>query len=103
MEKTAKIAQIGESILRKKALPVTKIFTPEIVDLIKVLIDTAIAKKGVGIAAPQISQSYRLFVVASHPSDRYPLAPTMQPTAMINPRILYHSPNGITCYIIHFF
>ena len=91
MEKTAKIAQIGESILRKKALPVTKIFTPEIVDLIKVLIDTAIAKKGVGIAAPQISQSYRLFIVASHPSDRYPLAPTMQPTAMINPRILYHS------------
>lgn len=82
------IAKVGEPILRTKAQFVNKIDDPNIVKLIDRLIDTAIANQGVGIAAPQISQPYRLFVVASHPSDRYPHAPTMTPTAMINPRIL---------------
>ena len=84
MNKIAKIAQIGEPILRNKAKPVETIDR----ELIDSLISTAIASKGVGIAAPQISQSARLFIISSHPSDRYPNAPTMQPTAMINPRII---------------
>ena len=84
------IAQIDEPILRSQALPIDNVFDPQIVDLIDSLIDTAIANSGVGIAAPQISQPYRLFIVASHPNDRYPHAPTMPPTAMINPRILHH-------------
>ena len=91
MTKTAKIAQLGESVLKEQAKYVTEPLNREIVKLIDTLINTAIANKGVGIAAPQISQSYRLFIVASHPSDRYPHAPTMPPTAMINPRILSHS------------
>jgi len=45
----------------------------------------------VGIAAPQIAASYRLFIVASRPNARYPHAPEMQPTAMINPRIIANS------------
>ena len=91
MTKTAKIAQLGEPVLKQQANPVAKPLNREILKLIDTLINTAIAKKGVGIAAPQISQPYRLFIVASHPSDRYPHAPTMPPTAMINPRILSHS------------
>ncbi|NER32350.1 MAG: peptide deformylase, partial [Symploca sp. SIO1C4] len=47
------------------------------------------------IAAPQVSQSDRLFIVASRPNLRYPHAPTMAPTAMINPRIIAHSPETI--------
>lgn len=90
MNQLPNVAQLGEPILRSQAQPVIKI-DPNIVELIDSLTATAIAKKGVGIAAPQISQSYRLFIVASHPSDRYPHAPTMPPTAMINPRILSHS------------
>ncbi|MGL5078612.1 MAG: peptide deformylase [Waterburya sp.] len=90
MNQLPNVAQLGEPILRSQAQPVIKI-DPNIVGLIDSLTATAIAKKGVGIAAPQISQSYRLFIVASHPSDRYPHAPTMPPTAMINPRILSHS------------
>ena len=85
------IAQLGASVLRSQSQPVAKIHDARIIDLIESLIATAAAHKGVGIAAPQISQSYRLFIVASHPSDRYPHAPTMPPTAMINPRILSHS------------
>ena len=87
---TSTIAQIDEPILRSQARAIDNVLEPQIVNLIDSLIDTAIANKGVGIAAPQISQPYRLFIVASHPNDRYPHAPTMPPTAMVNPRILHH-------------
>ena len=90
LDNIAAIAQIGESILRNHASVVDKIDDHIIIDLIDHLINTATANSGVGIAAPQISQSYRVFIVASHPSDRYPYAPTMPPTAMINPQILAH-------------
>jgi peptide deformylase len=46
------------------------------------------AAHGVGIAAPQVARSLRLFIVASHPNPRYPDAPMMPPSAVINPRIL---------------
>jgi peptide deformylase len=46
---------------------------------------------GVGIAAPQVASSVRLFIVASRPSPRYPHAPVMEPTAMINPEIVDRS------------
>lgn len=91
MKKIRKIAQVGEPILRTIAKPIDKVTDNNILELIDSLIDIAIAHKGVGIAAPQICQGYRLFIIASHPSDRYPHAPTMTPTAMLNPRILSHS------------
>lgn len=90
MNQLPEIAQLGEPILRNKAQTVTKI-DANILEFIDSLTATAIALAGVGIAAPQISQPYRLFIVASHPCDRYPNAPTMPPTAMINPRILSYS------------
>jgi len=83
------IVQVGQPILRSQA-KLAKTSDPHIIELIDRLISTAIANKGVGIAAPQINQPYRVFIIASHPSDRYPHAPTMPPTPMINPRILAH-------------
>ena len=91
MTKTVKIAQLGDSVLRQRAKPVADPCGRQISKLINNLVDTAKFKQGVGIAAPQISQSVRLFIITSHPSDRYPHAPTMPPTAMINPRILNRS------------
>lgn len=87
---TSKIAQIGTPILRGQAQPVEQVTDYKIIELIDCLVKTVTANQGVGIAAPQISQPYRIFIIASHPSDRYPLAPTMPPTVMINPRILSH-------------
>ena len=87
---TSEIIQIGQPILRSQAKPIDQISVPHIIELIDCLINTAIASQGVGIAAPQIDRPYRIFVIASHPSDRYPHAPTMSPTAIINPRILNH-------------
>ena len=51
-------------ILRSKSERIDKI-TPEILDLIKEMKATlAVAKNGVGLAAPQVGQNIRLFVVA---------------------------------------
>ncbi len=85
------IARSGDPILRIIAAEVTNILDDEIQNLIDTLIDTATAVDGVGMAAPQLSHSYRLFVMASRPNSRYPYAPTMEPTAVINPRILSYS------------
>ena len=46
---------------------------------------------GVGIAAPQVFEPLSLFIVSSNPNPRYPSAPKMEPTAMINPEILWKS------------
>ena len=89
MTKPLEIVQLGNPILRQPAQPVED--NTDISFLIDSLIATATAANGVGIAAPQVSQPYRLFIVASRPNSRYPNAPSMEPTAMINPRILSHS------------
>ncbi|WP_051326493.1 peptide deformylase [Aliagarivorans taiwanensis] len=46
---------------------------------------------GVGIAAPQIGLPLRIVIVASGPNSRYPDAPTMPITEMLNPQILHAS------------
>ncbi|MDJ0637159.1 MAG: peptide deformylase [Xenococcaceae cyanobacterium MO_188.B29] len=86
-----KIIQLGHPILRSQAQPVENFTDKQLQQLIDSLIETATAANGVGIAAPQVSQSYRLFIIASRPSSRYPHAPTMKPKAMINPKIIAHS------------
>ena len=89
------IAQLGNPILRQQAQLVYSVRDERFQQLIDALIATAAVSNGVGIAAPQVSESYRLFIVASRPSLRYPHAPTMEPTAMINPRIIAHSDDVI--------
>ncbi|AFZ15482.1 Peptide deformylase [Crinalium epipsammum PCC 9333] len=91
MTEILEISQLGNSILRQQAQPIENIHDEHIQKLIDDLIATAIASNGVGIAAPQTAQSYRLFIVASRPNPRYPSAPKMEPTAMINPKIISHS------------
>lgn len=69
------IAQLGNPILRQKAQLVDNIQDERIQNLIDALIVTATAANGVGIAAPQVSQSGRIFIVASRPNLRYPNRP----------------------------
>ncbi len=85
------IAQDGNPILRQPAHWVTDITNEKLQQLIDSLLTTATDANVVGIAAPQVSQSYRLFVICSHPNPRYPDAPLMEPTIMINPCIISHS------------
>lgn len=91
MTELLEIARFGNPILREIAQPLTEVTDRETQRLIDSLMATAESANGVGIAAPQVSQSRRLFVVASRPNPRYPNAPSMEPTAMINPQILTHS------------
>jgi peptide deformylase len=91
MNKLAPIIKLGNPILRQKAVQVENIQDEKIQNLIDELIASVAQANGVGIAAPQIAASYRLFIVASRPNARYPYAPEMPPTAMINPQIVAHS------------
>lgn len=88
MTESLSIAQLGNPILRQQSQFVENVRDERIQQLIDALIATAAASNGVGIAAPQVSEYYRLFIVASRPNPRYPHAPTMEPTAMVNPRII---------------
>lgn len=91
MAEILEIIQLGDPVLRTKAQLVENIQDLRIQKLIDDLITTVRQADGVGIAAPQVRVSDRLFVVASRPNPRYPNAPEMEPTAMINPTILAHS------------
>jgi len=91
------VAQLGHPFLREKAkrIETKKITEPFIQNLIDNMIATVQEVDGVGVAAPQVYEPLRLFIVASHPSPRYPKAPKMKPTAIINPKIISSSPEMI--------
>jgi peptide deformylase len=88
---THAIAQLGNAVLRKRALEVEDILSDECQQLISQMMLAVSEAGGVGIAAPQIHHSVRIFIMCSKPNSRYPDAPLMPPTAIINPEILHYS------------
>jgi peptide deformylase len=91
MSKMLSIIKLDNPTLRQPSSLVANLQDESIQQLIDDLIATTINANGVGIAAPQVAASCRLFIVASRPNQRYPNAPNMEPTAMINPKIINHS------------
>lgn len=84
MSEIREIAQLGAEVLRLTAQAVgvhTEATRQIIADLYATLANT----QGVGIAAPQMGESVQIIIVASRPTARYPNAPLMSPTVMINP------------------
>lgn len=79
------IAQLGAPVLRLQAHPVSDIKSTETRQLIAAMQATLATTAGVGLAAPQIGVSRRVIIVASKPTTRYPKAPLMEPTIMLNP------------------
>ncbi len=90
------IIELGHPILRQIAQPILNVQDQEVQTLIDDLLLTVKQSNGVGIAAPQVARSSQLMIVASRPNPRYPTAPEMEPTAILNPRILSHSTETIT-------
>lgn len=86
MTNLLEIAQLGNPVLRNKTSVVTDI-NHSIVQLIEDMKWTVNTVNGVGIAAPQVFESKRIYVIASKPNERYPNAPYLKPVAMINPEI----------------
>lgn len=85
------IAQLGQPVLRNPAGKVADPADHAVQALIEDMLATVAEANGVGIAAPQVYEPLSLFIVASRPSPRYPNAPQMEPTAMINPEIVWVS------------
>lgn len=95
MCKKLEISYLGHAILRAQTLNVDNITNNVFQDLIDNMIFTVKAVNGLGIAAPQVYENKRVFIIASKPSERYPYAPEMEPIAVINPIILNHSKDTI--------
>ncbi len=85
MNKLLDIAQLGDPVLRQQAKKVGDVNDPVMLAIIEDMLFTLSASNGVGLAAPQVSKSLAIVIVASRPSKRYPLAPEMQPVVMLNP------------------
>ena len=85
------ISQLGHPVLRRTAEKVTDPCDPAIQAIIDDMLVIVADANGVGIAAPQVYESLSLFIVASRPNQRYPQAPAMEPTAIINPEIIWQS------------
>jgi peptide deformylase len=85
-----KVARMGHPVLRTRAHPIDRpaIKSAACQRLIDDMMDTMTEYHGVGLAAPQIHESVRLFVVAFDPTQPEPGEddPT-EPFAIINPEI----------------
>lgn len=86
------IALLGHPLLRQIAGAVGPLPDPTVSALSADLLVTLEASGGVGIAAPQVFESVRIIVVASRPNARYPKAPLMAPLVMVNPKLVWLSP-----------
>lgn len=76
------IVKYGSAVLREMARPVGEI-TPEIKDLVADMVATLKAASGLGLAAPQVGVSLRIFIV-----DLSAIDITADPRVFINPEIL---------------
>jgi peptide deformylase len=79
------ILRMGDPRLLRVAKPVAAFGTAELKSLVDDLIDTMSAADGAGLAAPQIGVDLRVVVFGGSPSVRYPEAPVVPFTVLINP------------------
>ncbi len=86
MKDIREIIELGNPLLREVAKPVTDVQSPEVKDLIRVLDATCKASKGMGIAAPQLGVSLRVFVVVPYQyGTDFKIRP--EPIIVINPKL----------------
>jgi peptide deformylase len=81
------ILKMGDPRLLRVAQPVREFDTPELDTLIADLFDTMAAANGAGLAAPQIGVDLQLVIFGFDHNARYPDAPPVPRTVLINPTI----------------
>ena len=79
------ILKMGDPRLLRQADPVTRFGTPELQSLIEDMLDTMRAANGAGLAAPQIGVNLQLVIFGFSKNVRYPDAPPVPETVLINP------------------
>lgn len=81
------ILKMGDARLLRVAQPVREFGTPELKTLIADMFETMAAANGAGLAAPQIGVDLQLVIFGYTHNVRYPEAPPVPPTVLINPEI----------------
>lgn len=81
------ILRMGDPRLLRKARPVEAFDTAELHSLIADMFDTMHAANGAGLAAPQIGVDLQLVIFGFKHNQRYPEAPEVPETVLINPVI----------------
>lgn len=82
------ILKMGDPRLLRHARPVERFDTPELHALVQDLLDTMAHANGAGLAAPQIGVDLQVVIFgADQPSPRYPDAPVVPRTVLVNPVI----------------
>jgi peptide deformylase len=79
------ILKMGDPRLLRQADPVTRFGTPELQSLIEDMFDTMRAANGAGLAAPQIGVNLQVAIFGFRKNIRYPDAPPVPETVLINP------------------
>ncbi len=90
-----KVARMGHPVLREKARAIERadIARPVVQKLIDDMIETMVEYHGVGLAAPQVHESLRLFVAALGSGDDGD--DRTEPVAFINPEITPVGPETV--------
>ncbi|WP_050466902.1 peptide deformylase [Herbaspirillum chlorophenolicum] len=79
------ILKMGDPSLLRQAQPVTQFGTPELAQLVDDMFETMRAVSGAGLAAPQIGVDLQLVIFGFGSNQRYPDAPPVPETVLINP------------------
>ena len=80
-----KVVKYGEPSLRETAKEVHKV-SKKIKELVEDMLDTMYSQNGVGLAAPQIGEEYRIFVIDVSTGNE-----PLNPMVFINPKIIKKS------------
>ena len=85
-----RLTYLGNPILRTKAKQVSKqeIKSKKFQKFCEALIKTCESKSGVGIAAPQVGEGKRVFILWSRKTKRFSNVPDLGPLIIINPQII---------------
>ena len=81
------ILKMGDPRLLRVAPAVREFDTPELHALVEDMRETMIAANGAGLAAPQIGVDLQLVIFGFEHNERYPEAPPVPMTVLLNPVI----------------
>ena len=81
------ILKMGDLRLLQVAQPVAQFDTPGLHSLVADLQDTMLAADGAGLAAPQIGVDLAVVIFGFDSNERYPDAPPVPRTVLVNPLI----------------
>ena len=81
------ILRMGDPRLLRIAPPVERFSTPELRELVADMFETMRSVDGAGLAAPQIGVDLQVVIFGFRRNDRYPDAPPVPETVLLNPVI----------------